>query len=257
MQHERGLYPRREFLGLVAGGAAALFGCLKDPVDATLGPARLTARPGTPSGSVTSGDLPLGLGAIRDGVLHVPPSYTSATPMPLVLGLHGAGQNSQEPLDVLSALADEMGFLLLAVDSRGQTWDGVSGRFGADVKFLDAALKQTFARCAVRPDRVVLEGFSDGASYALGLGLVNGDLFGRLIAFSPGFIPTADEGSDVKPRVFVSHGVNDSILPIRQTSRVMVPKLKADGYDVTYQEFDGPHTVPPDIARSAATWMLA
>jgi predicted esterase len=241
----------------MAGGAEALLGCgLKSADDFTLGSARLDARPGTPSQTVSPGDLPLGLGSPRDGILHVPPSYTPSTAMPLVLGLHGAGQSSAQPLRALSALADEFGFLLLAVDSRATTWDAMTTKYGVDIKFIDSALAQTFARCNVTPSRVILEGFSDGASYALGMGLVNGDLFGHVIAFSPGFIPEADPGSDVKPSVFISHGLQDTILPIDQTSRVIVQGLQRDKYSVSYHEFDGGHEIPPDIARAAVTWML-
>ena len=31
--------------------------------------------------------------------------------------------------------------------------------------------------------------------------------------------------------------------------------LRAKGYDVDYHEFDGPHTVPPEIASGAVTWL--
>jgi len=34
-------------------------------------------------------------------------------------------------------------------------------------------------------------GFSDGASYALSVGITNGDLFTHVIAFSPGFVAPA------------------------------------------------------------------
>src|SRR3712207_7974813 len=50
-------------------------------------------------------------------------------------------------------------------------------------------------------------GFSDGASYALSLGIPNGDLFTHLVAFSPGF--AAPDGQRGHPRVFVGHGVDD------------------------------------------------
>jgi len=30
----------------------------------------------------------------------------------------------------------------------------------------------------------------------------------------------------------------------------------SNGYDVTFQEFDGPHGVPADIARRAIEWFL-
>ena len=48
-------------------------------------------------------------------------------------------------------------------------------------------------------------------------------------------------------------------LPVQvvRTSRRIVPGLKRAGYAVEYQEFDGGHTVPPDIARQAVDWFLA
>ena len=119
---------------------------------------------------------------------------------------------------------------------------------------IDRALDQVFATVAVDPERVGVAGFSDGASYALGLGLANGGLFGRIIAFSPGFIPPAPRAGN--PAVFVSHGEDDGVLPIRSTSRRIVPALRQAGYDVTYVEFDGGHTVPPDVARRALEWLI-
>jgi phospholipase/carboxylesterase len=95
---------------------------------------------------------------------------------------------------------------------------------------------------------VALGGFSDGASYALSLGLTNGDLFTHLIAFSPGFM--APGGEVGRPRCYVAHGTRDAVLPIDRCSRRLVPVLERAGYAVRYHEFDGPHTVPrPSPAR--------
>ena len=102
---------------------------------------------------------------------------------------------------------------------------------------------------------MTIEGFSDGATDALGVGLTNGDLFQRVIAFSPGFILPVD--AHAQPHVFISHGTRDQILPIDQCSRQIVPLIEAAGYDVEYREFDGPHAVPPNIARDAVAWMGA
>jgi phospholipase/carboxylesterase len=46
------------------------------------------------------------------------------------------------------------------------------------------------------------------------------------------------------------------VLPIEQCSRRLVAQLQRARYDVTYREFDGPHTVPADIAREAVCWYL-
>jgi predicted esterase len=92
---------------------------------------------------------------------------------------------------------------------------------------------------------VAVAGFSDGASYALSIGLASGDLFAHVLAWSPGFLAPSDAVG--RPRVFVSHGIHDRVLPIDRCSRRLVPVLRADGYDVHYQEFDGGHSVPPDV----------
>lgn len=212
-------------------------------------------QPGTALEAERPGLSPLGLDAARDALPYVPTGYQVTAPAPLVLSLHGAGGDAQGGLYPLQPLADDGGFLVLSVPSRGRTWDAVLGAFGPDVAFIDQALGWTFDRYAVDPASVAVAGFSDGASYALSLGLANGDLFGHVLAFSPGFIAPAP--SQGQPRLFISHGTADTVLPIDQCSRRIVPQLRAAGYDVAYREFDGPHTVPPDIAQMATTWFLA
>jgi phospholipase/carboxylesterase len=215
---------------------------------------RLLARPRVPTGEAPQrGTHPLGLGGRRDGLLHVPSDYQTHRPAPLVVMLHGAGGNAHHALAPWRELADEAGLLLLAPDSRGSTWDIiVEGGYGKDVAFLDQALTSVFERCAVDPTRLAIEGFSDGASYALSLGLTNGDLFSHVVAFSPGFLaPAARRGS---PALFISHGVKDTVLRIEPCSRRIVPRVQRAGYAVRYHEFDGPHIVPDDIAREALAW---
>jgi phospholipase/carboxylesterase len=197
---------------------------------------------------------PLEIVTERDALLYVPASYRPERPAPFVLSLHGAGGDARSALYPLSPLADAAGLILLAFASRESTWDVIRGQFGPDVALLDTALAAVFDRCAVDPRRLGIGGFSDGASYALSLGITNGDLFGEILAFSPGFMaPAAQRGT---PRIFISHGTHDRVLRIDVTSRRLVPQLERAGYDVTYVEFDGPHTVPPEIARQGMEWFL-
>jgi phospholipase/carboxylesterase len=247
---------RREAVRLMAALSAGVFLPVRRVVMGAGGKARLTARPGKPRESIASGLWPLGLKSGRDGLLFVPPQYSPQVPAPLVLALHGATGSAQGPINRLRAVAEQRGLVVLAVDSRDGTWDAIRSAFGPDVAFIDHALQYVFDRCAIDPDRIVVEGFSDGASYALGLGLPNGDFFRRIIAFSPGMIPTSDSPDRGKPHVFISHGTQDPILPIDRTSRILVRGLKGDGYDVTYVEFDGVHTVPPTILTEAMEWWM-
>ena len=219
---------------------------------------RLRARPSGTGGEAPVGLRPLDLGAGGDGYLYVPSGYGARRPAPLALLLHGAGEDARDGLAQLRRQADGAGLILLALSSRGPTWDlilGRGGRYGQDVAAIDEALGQTFSSYAVDPDRVAVGGYSDGASYAISLGISNGDLFGHVLAFSPGFMAPA--GRVGSPRFFVSHGTQDRWLPTDRTSRRLVPELEGAGYEVTYREFDGPHVVPPAVAQEAVGWFAA
>ncbi len=260
---------RWDFLKL-AGGAAAgiasaglLYACgggnAEEGAAEETPEGRLLSRPATPpSDAAPTGLRPLGLGLERDGLLYVPPGYDASRPAPLALMLHGAGGDARGGISPFLGLAEEADLVLLAPESRGRTWDVLGGGllfgggYGPDVEFIDRALEETFDRLAVDAEKLAVAGFSDGASYALSLGLTNGDLFGHVIAFSPGFSAPAEPRG--KPPVFVSHGTGDEVLPIDRTSRQIVPRLKRDGYEVLYKEFDGPHTVPGPVAREALEW---
>ena len=249
---------RREAIRLGAAAAAVLLGGCRTAahVDATSAAAgRLRVRPGHPTTTPTTGLTSLGLAAGRDGLLYVPPTYRAATPAALVLMLHGAGGSSQGGIQPLLPLADAAGLVLLAPDSRGRTWDFLYGPYGPDVAFIDGALEHAFQRCAIDPARVAIEGFSDGASYALSLGLTNGDLFSRILAFSPCILaPAAYTG---RPRIFISHGTDDRVLPVERCGRYLAERLRSKSYEVEYREFAGPHTVPRAIAQAGVAWLGA
>lgn len=215
---------------------------------------RLTARPRQANKASRAGLQQLKLEDKRDGFIYVPAGYQADRAAPLMLMLHGAGGNARQSVPLLQHLADREGLILLVPDSREQTWDIIVGGYGPDVAYIDRALEQTFSRYNIDSTRIAIGGFSDGASYALSLGTTNGDLFTHVIAFSPGFnAPARQYGS---PALFISHGIKDGVLPIDVCSRKIVPRLKQAGYQVRYKEFDGAHTVPPEIAREAIDWFL-
>ncbi|HET8524393.1 MAG TPA: hypothetical protein VFL82_14245 [Thermomicrobiales bacterium] len=215
---------------------------------------RITARPQRVTEPAPIGLQRLGLGAPRDGVFAAPPGYDPNHPAPLVLTLHGAGGDGRSGISPFLPLIGQMGAILVAPDARGTTWDILRGGYGPDVAFINRALELIFSRYAVDPDRLAIEGFSDGASYALSLGITNGAFFKHIIAFSPGFVEPAAHQDE--PAIFISHGTHDHVLPIDQTSRRIVRHLKRLGYLVRYEEFDGGHSVPPSIAQEAARWFL-
>ena len=84
---------------------------------------RLQARPAqTPAEAAPVGLLALiPDGAPSDGYLYVPAGYRTEYPVPLVLLLHGAGEDARDGLAQLRGPADEAGLILLALSSCGPT----------------------------------------------------------------------------------------------------------------------------------------
>jgi phospholipase/carboxylesterase len=215
----------------------------------------LARPPKTPPPIPTvTGAQPLGLDGGRDGVIYIPPGLSG--PAPLFVLLHGATGSAAgiaRRTDAI-ALADELKVVILAPDSRDRTWDAIRGHFGPDVAFLDKALEKVFLLVPIDRKRLAVGGFSDGASYAISLGLQNGDLFTHVAAFSPGFYVGNQRRG--RPIFYVSHGKRDEILSFDNTARRIVPELEAATYSVRFKEFDGPHTVPAPVAREAFEWIV-
>jgi phospholipase/carboxylesterase len=213
--------------------------------------ARATPNAGNPS---PGKPIALGLDGERDAFLYVPKSATKS-PLPLLLFLHGATQSAEDMFGYLDSAPDETGVTILAPKSRDTTWDAITGSFGPDVDFLNRALERTFETVAIDPARMAIGGFSDGATYAVSLGLINGDFFKRVAAFSPGFV--IDGTTQGKPEFFISHGTRDHILPIDRCGRRIAADLKTHGYEVTFREFDGDHEIPVDVMREGLRWVAS
>lgn len=217
---------------------------------------RISVRPRGPansSASLTTGKpINLGLDRERDAILYIPKSANNS-PQPLLLFLHGATQSADDMAWYLDSAPDETGVAILAPNSRETTWDAITGSFGPDVEFLNQALKRVFETIPIDAARIAIGGFSDGATYAITLGMINGDLFKRVAAFSPGFV--MDSAAQGKPSFFISHGTRDRILPIERCGRRVANDLKASGYEVTFREFDGGHEIPADVMREGLRWV--
>lgn len=212
---------------------------------------QLATRPHSPRGHTAAAT---GLHQLARVPVYVPASYRAAHPTPALVMLHGAGQTSERALSIVQRAADRDGFLVIAPKSVDESWDRMRGGYGPDVAQLDRALAAAFDAYAIDPARLAIGGFSDGASYALSLGLGNGELFRAILAFAPGFEAAVQRRG--RPRIFIAHGIADRVLPIDRTSRRIVPALRRERYALEYVEFDGGHVVLDAMLDQAIRWWL-
>lgn len=190
----------------------------------------------------------------RHAESELPDGLPDGVPVPLLVMFHGAGGFPEKVLPHIEPHAQRHKFLVLAPHSLYPTWDIVIGGNGPDLERLHQALTAVTSRYRVDPGRLAFAGFSDGASYALSVGITNGDIASHVIAFSGGFMSVfMQEGA---PRVFVAHGLADEQLPVATSGRAHAARLRAAGYDVQYVEFDGLHVIHPPVVERAIDFFL-
>ena len=245
---------RRGFVAALVAAPLAFAGACSPTEPDFIGPARLRLNARRPTrGTVTGTDVLYGA-SLNRAYIRVPLTYNHRIPAPLIIEFHGAAGRGDTLAESFGSRTDALGAIVLAPNSIGPTWDILTrNAFQADVPFLNDVLDQTFDRCNIDTNRIALLGFSDGASYALTLGLSNGDHLAGVVGFSPGFFELDQPHGT--PAFFISHGTSDVVIPIDQSSRKIVPELEARGSSVTYVEFDGGHQIPVAIADQAMSWL--
>jgi phospholipase/carboxylesterase len=201
---------------------------------------------------------------LSDHAIGYIPKSASVHP-PLLVLLHGAGHRQVQMVQQLEAEADKRGIILLAPSSRDVTWDSVltaeappsvdspltnrqSKSFGRtrDSDRVEEAITNLSKIVPVERAQTVLAGFSDGATFALAMGMSKDHDFAAVIAWSPGIAIRAERPARGR-RVFVSHGRNDQLLKFFVTCSEIVPLLESEGAALTFLPFDGGHEVPESV----------
>jgi polyhydroxybutyrate depolymerase len=174
-------------------------------------------RPGTVRSLVVGG-------LQRSYVVHAPKGHDQATPLPVVLALHGATMNGPMMawFSDLNHKADEAGFLAVYPNGTGTrssfTWNGGNCCGSAmqnrvnDVAFIDALLGDLMQAYPVDGQGVYATGMSNGAVMAYRLAA---EFSERIAAVAP---VAGSVGTEIgQPKCPVSvlhfHGTNDEHIP--------------------------------------------
>ncbi|NNM78355.1 phospholipase [Sphingomonas sp. ID1715] len=180
---------------------------------------------------------------------------------PLLVLLHGAGGTPNSILAAFRHEAERHGVVLLAPRSRGLTWDLIAQArprttaaptLDEDLTRIRAAMTALSTRRPTDPARTAIGGFSDGASTALTIGLAHPQLFGTILAYSPG-MAFAPSRYDPAQRIFIAHGRSDTVLPFANTERNLVPGLQAR-VKVTFRPFDGEHGMTAEVQEEGVAY---
>jgi len=252
----------------VAGLAAlALAGCGSGdgggPPEAAAPTTTAPAPTGTTAPGCAPGAVPPPAGAERVELTsggeprwydRVVPSGYDGTPVPLVVDLHGylSGAETQATISGFGDLAEQEGFVVATPQGNSDLpyWNAVPhDDLPDDVAFVDAVIDDVARAVCVDPDRVYVDGFSNGAFLA---SLVACELADRVAAVATVAGLLVPDGC-TPPRsvpVLAVQGTEDRYVPADGSPGPALEDLEWS--DDSRRAFDG--LAFADIEASAATW---
>lgn len=197
--------------------ASALFSVASD--------ASLPQTSTTTLASLPPGDHLVSIRVANDTIIHVPPALPD-TPTPLVLALHGLGENDPANFQreiSMDDVADKEGFITVyplgspsvSTTMFGHTWNGGKCCFSDkdDFSFLLSVVKQTSQLVSVDASRVYVFGFSAGGVMSHRLGCEAASVFAAFASVD-GPIEVSSPCAPSRPvPVLHFHGLLDEVFP--------------------------------------------
>jgi len=168
-------------------------------------------------------------GRERTYLLHIPPKYEGATPLPLVMFFHGGMGTAEhgEKSYGWSEKADAEGFLVVYANGTGRTWNAIHGCGPAhknnvdDLGFVKAMLQDLNAKVKIDAKRIYATGMSNGAMFSYRLAAEMADTFAA-VAPVAGAIGGKENAGATEKRIpapanpvaiIIFHGKEDQHVP--------------------------------------------
>ena len=234
---------------MISGGFHALIAAL------LLGATQAASASPQAAPAAAARDLRPGISRLTNAAFSYRPAHVTG-PAGVIVLLHGAGGRADYFLREFTRFADERGVLLLALQSEAGSWPRrpQDVTLGPDAANFNEALAALTARSPVDLNRVVLLGFSDGASHALSFGLAKPKTFRAILAMSPGYAFAPRRPDPTQP-IFIAHGRRDTMLPAGNV-REMVRGLEGAGYRPEVRWFNGGHRIDPALLNAGLDFAL-
>ncbi len=189
--------------------------------------------------------------------LYVPEWYDASHRWPVVVALHGGSGHGREYLWTWVREARSRGVLVISPTSSGRTWSLDDPE--RDTKRLAEIVSRVSERWRVDPERVLLTGLSDGATFTLLAGLSEVAPYSALAPVSgvlhPACYALGHLDRAAGRRIYLVHGALDWMFPL-QVAHLTRDELRRCGAELTYREIeDLSHTYPREENAAILEWL--
>lgn len=204
-----------------------------------------------------------------------PEGLEAGRKVPLVLALHGAGDNSDRYVRHFAEKAAEHGMILCLPEAPYAIATNIPGgvgylwyRFLSDGpealsvnlsdQYILAVIDSVLAHTpAADPERVFITGFSQGGFLAYTLALRHPDRFHGVVAIGAGADPrdlTEKGATNGWPGFFICHSPEDRVIPW-EIYEASADFLRKKGLAFDSYRYEGGHTVTPALTDTIFSWM--
>ena len=190
-----------------------------------------------------TGVIHVGRGGNHGGFsVYIPEHYTAERSWSVIIALHGGSGNGRDFLWTWVREAKQRSYIAVAPNAVHETWSEVEDRGLFEV------LGWLMQHYHIAPERILLTGLSDGATFSLLYGLAHPQLY-RALAPLCGVLHPANETLGNLRRasgvpIYLVHGALDFVFPV-ELARMACDSLTAAGAALEYRELPQlSHTYP-------------
>jgi phospholipase/carboxylesterase len=203
-----------------------------------------------------------------------PDDYQPGGDYPVVIMIHGYASSMQEIARLAPRISRDgyiyacpnapisfqvrSGRIAYGWSSPGSSPEQVEREEVSAAESLEPFFTDVFERYQVRPQQVLLMGFSQGGSLSLRCGLPRPEIFAGLASLS-GYLPEAGALRERLPvwrnqPIFVAHGINDQYIPL-DDARAVRAFLESQEYSPTYKEYPMRHEIAQLVLDDLEPWI--
>lgn len=145
----------------------------------------------------------------------IPDRYDATKPAPLIVALHGMGSNADQFSRTWKPMANDFGAILAAPQGMSRMSNGGFhwGTVEEGVYLINRTIDKVSQQYSVDPDRIILTGFSQGASVSFIFAMRHPDRIAGVIPvagfYDHAVAPVSSMTGAAKPRFYIMNGAND------------------------------------------------
>jgi|TARA_B110000240_G_C13266057_1_gene353750 phospholipase/carboxylesterase len=178
--------------------------------------------------------------------------------------MHGYGA-SMHDLSEIAPIINDKDFIYvfpnaplemnIGVGQKGYAWFPIEDfNISNSENLLDKTINEILDMFKNNIDEVYIGGFSQGGMMTLNSNFSNSSLFKGAIILSSRSIQKYDIKLKSKTKIFMSHGTEDSIIPVEE-GRDTKNKLNKLGFEVDYNEYNIGHEISMEVINNLKIWI--